>query len=45
MKNPEILLPKNVLGLYCLSCKNDLEIISHGIYRCRHCLTRIGVLK
>ncbi len=28
----KINLPKDVLGLYCLSCKNDLEIDSLGNY-------------
>jgi len=41
----KINLPKDVLGLYCLSCKNDLEIDSLGNYRCKFCFARIGVLK
>jgi len=45
MENHEINLPKNVLGLYCLSCKTDLQSDSHGIFRCKHCFARIGVLK
>lgn len=39
------ILPKQVLGLYCLSCLKDMEPDSHGNFRCRFCFARIGVLK
>ena len=44
-KNSKINLPKDVLGLYCLSCEKDLEINSLGNFRCKNCFARIGVLK
>lgn len=38
-------LPKNVLGLYCMNCKNDLEEITNDIFVCKHCMIKIGILK
>jgi len=38
-------LPKDVLGLYCFSCKNDLEEITNGIFVCKHCMIKIGIMK
>ena len=38
-------LPKDVLGLYCHSGKIDLEEITKGVFVCKHCFVKIGVLK
>ena len=45
MKNPEINLPKDVLGLCCEYCKNDLEEITNRIFVCKHCFAKVGIMK
>jgi len=45
MKKNDPILPKQVLGLYCLNCLTDMEIDHLGNFRCYRCFSKIGVLK